>query len=98
VRARFCELLSPKVRHHQSDLFLVGLLSMMDAILEIPMEQILEKVHLDQDTKALLLTGTGPLRPVYQLMLPRESRQWQQVWEFAVQLGLGESETAELGW
>ena len=35
VRARFCELLTPKVKHGESDLFLVGLLSLMDAILEL---------------------------------------------------------------
>ena len=29
VRARFCELLSPKVQHGDSDLFLLGLLSLM---------------------------------------------------------------------
>ena len=34
VRARFCELLSPRIQHGDSDLFLVGLLSRMDAILE----------------------------------------------------------------
>jgi c-di-GMP-related signal transduction protein len=36
VRARFCEQLSPKVQHGDSDLFLLGLLSMMDAILDLP--------------------------------------------------------------
>jgi c-di-GMP-related signal transduction protein len=73
VRARFCELLSPRVGQTESDLFLLGLLSMMDAILEIPMTQVLEHVPLDAETKAVLLGGTGRLRPVYQLMLAREA-------------------------
>ena len=41
VRARFCELLSPKIAHGESDLFLMGLLSLMDTMLEVPMHQVL---------------------------------------------------------
>ena len=52
VRARFCELLSPKIKHGESDLFLLGLLSLMDSILELPMTEVLEKVpHRSGDQK-----------------------------------------------
>ena len=44
VRARFCELIARKIPRTQSDLFLVGMLSMMDAILDIPMSEVLEKI------------------------------------------------------
>jgi len=83
VRARFCELLSPKIQHGESDLFLLGLLSMMDSILEIPMTEVLDNVPIDQETKAVLLGGRSRLRPLYQLMLAQESgigsarRSWQ---------------------
>jgi hypothetical protein len=43
VRARFYELVSPKIPHGDSDMFLMGMLSMMDVILEIPMFQVLDK-------------------------------------------------------
>jgi EAL and modified HD-GYP domain-containing signal transduction protein len=66
VRARFCELLSPKVHHGESDLFLMGLLSMIDAILEIPMIRVLETISVDHENKAALM-GSRPasasLRP-----------------------------------
>lgn len=55
VRGRFGELLAPRVAHGESDLFLLGLLSMMDALLEMPMAEVLEKVPLDRETKAVLL-------------------------------------------
>ena len=35
VRARFCELIAPKVKHGSCDLFLIGMFSLMDAILEV---------------------------------------------------------------
>ena len=75
--ARFCELLSPKIQHGDSDLFLLGLLSLMDAILEMPMARLLASVPVDQETKARLLPAPGRLRPLYQLMLARESGEWE---------------------
>jgi c-di-GMP-related signal transduction protein len=98
VRARFCELLSPKLPHGDSDLFLMGLLSMMDAILETPMVNVLEKIPLDQPTKAALLGGVSPLRPLYQLMLARESGDWENTSALAKQLHLDEAEIAECYW
>ncbi len=98
VRARFCELLSPKVQHGDSDLFLMGLLSVMDAILEMPMSKVLEKVPVDQETKSLLSGGASRLRPLYQLMLARESGEWKVSSEFSRQLRLSDSEVAEAYW
>jgi EAL and modified HD-GYP domain-containing signal transduction protein len=77
VRARFGELLAPLVRHGESDLFLLGLLSMLEVILEMPMPQILEKIPLDAETKAVLRGEPSVLRPIYQLMLAHESGEWE---------------------
>jgi EAL and modified HD-GYP domain-containing signal transduction protein len=60
VRACFCELLSGRVPHPDADLFLRGLLSMMDAILDIPDGSDSGKAPPRQDTRAVLLRGTGP--------------------------------------
>jgi c-di-GMP-related signal transduction protein len=76
VRGRFGELLAPHVPHGESDLFLMGLLSLIDAMLEIPMVDVLEKIPLDQATKAVLLGKPSPLRTVFQLMLAHESGEW----------------------
>jgi c-di-GMP-related signal transduction protein len=85
VRGRFGELLATRVPHGESDLFLLGLLSLIDAMLEMPMAEVLEKIPLDHETKAVLLGQPSPLRPVYQLMLAHESGEW----EAASQLGKG---------
>lgn len=96
VRARFCELLSAKIQHGDSDLFLLGLLSMIDTILEMPMATILESIAIDHETKAVLLGGGSRLRPLYQLMLARESGEWQQADELAKQLQLKDEEVADI--
>jgi EAL and modified HD-GYP domain-containing signal transduction protein len=98
VRARFCELLSPKIPHGDSDLFLMGLLSLMDAMLEIPMPQVLDNVPIDQETKSVLLGGASRLRPFYQLMLAQESGEWKTAGELISQLHLNENEVAECYW
>jgi c-di-GMP-related signal transduction protein len=59
VRARFCELIARKIPRTQSDLSLVGMLSMMDAILDIPMSEVLEKIAIDQDTRACCRATAG---------------------------------------
>jgi c-di-GMP-related signal transduction protein len=94
VRARFCELLSPKIVHGDSDLFLMGLLSLMDTMLEVPMHQVLDNVPIDQESKVALLGGESRLRPFYQLMLAQEAGDWKSVSELTRQLHLNESDVA----
>ena len=47
VRARFAELLAPKMGSHKSSAFLLGLLSHLDALLKCPMEQALAQLNLE---------------------------------------------------
>lgn len=98
VRARFCELLGACVPHRDSDLFFLGLLSLMDVILEIPMSALVEKVPLDHEVKSVLLGGDNQLRPIYQLMMAQESGAWQDSAQLAKKLHLSESAVAELYW
>jgi c-di-GMP-related signal transduction protein len=92
VRARFCELIAQKIKHCESDLFLMGMLSLMDAMLEVPIGVVIERLPLDRDVKAQLLCGkTGnrtPLSPIYELMLARESGDWESVTKLGKQLNL----------
>jgi len=96
-RARFCELLSPRLQSG-SDLFLMGLLSVMDAILEVFMDVLLEQVPVDKETKTALLGQASPIRPIYQLMLAQESGEWDEAVRLAGQLRLTDEEVDEKWW
>jgi c-di-GMP-related signal transduction protein len=98
VRARYCELLGAKVPHGESDLFLVGLLSLMDAILEIPMGVVLEGISLDPDTRAVLLGQKSQLDSVYRLMISQELADWSKLTELCAQLKLSETVATECYW
>jgi len=98
VRARFCELLAPGLPPGAADLFLVGLLSLMDAMLGLPMEMVLAGISLDPQTTAVLLGQTSPHSPIYELMLAQENAQWEKVVRLAAQLQLRNSFVAECHW
>jgi c-di-GMP-related signal transduction protein len=98
VRGRFGELLAPLVPHGESDLFLLGLLSLIDAMLEMPMEEVLSRIPLDHETKAVLLGQASILRPVYQLMLAHESGEWDEAKKLNDNLHLTSEEVAGFYW
>jgi c-di-GMP-related signal transduction protein len=98
VRARFCELLSPKIQAGGPDLFLMGMLSLMDAILEMPMASVLDSLPQNQEIKTVLLGGANRLRPLYQLMVALESGEWHLTEALAKQLHLNEKEVGQKHW
>ncbi|MGA2458489.1 MAG: HDOD domain-containing protein [Terriglobales bacterium] len=97
ARARFCELLSSRLQSN-TDLFLMGLLSIMDAILEVSMDVLLEQLPVERETKTTLLGQNTSLRPLYQLMLAQESGEWSQSSALAKQLKLPDEEVASAWW
>jgi len=98
VRARFCDLLAPKVPHGNSDLFLMGMFSLIDAILSVPMGLALEELSLDPEIKAQLLGAkTGKktkLSPIFDLMIAREVGDWELVSSLGKQMNLSLSSIA----
>jgi len=98
VRGRFGELLAPHVAHGDSDLFLLGLLSLIDAMLEMPMADVLDRIPLDKETKLVLLGRPSLLRPVFQLMLAHESGEWEAAAKLSKTLGLDSEAVAGSYW
>jgi len=92
VRGRFCELIAEKLNRQQTDLFLFGMLSIMDSILDVPMGVILEGLPLDSQAKSEILSAKvgrdGPLTPIYRLMLARELGEWEEIAQLAKRLNL----------
>jgi len=88
VRARFCELLTENLNLEQrgDDLFLMGMLSMIDALLDISMEDALEEVSLAADLKEALLGHPGQLRSILDLVMSYESGDWDGFEENCLEL------------
>ena len=78
TRAYFCEDISRLIgmSAQSSDLFLMGLLSVTDALLDRPLEQIIASVPVSAEVREALSGGTNRFRDVYETLLAYERADW----------------------
>ena len=75
-----CELLAVASGYAQEDrFFLVGLLSILDAIMDLPMVKVLEKLPLTDDLNQAILNHKGPMGSVLACVLAYETAEWGEV-------------------
>ncbi len=81
IRARFAENLAPvlKLQKYAQSLFLMGLFSVLDAVLEVSMKEALSMVHVDEDITHALVSHTGPFYPALQFIFSYEQSDWREV-------------------
>jgi EAL and modified HD-GYP domain-containing signal transduction protein len=60
-RARFCELMAPMIGEKPSEQFMLGIFSLLEAMLGLPMATILQTLPLRRETKAALMGATNQL-------------------------------------
>ena len=73
VRAKFCELIGEKIGHPAKETYYtVGLFSTLEAMMDVPLEQLLAKMKLSSDVKAALLSHKGLLGQVLKIVLTLE--------------------------
>lgn len=94
ARARFGEVLASELDLREGEYFLLGLISLMDAILQLPMGVVLDGLGLEHETKAVLLGSPTP-PAIYQLILAQESANWQQASALCDRLQLPEEFVAD---
>jgi EAL and modified HD-GYP domain-containing signal transduction protein len=97
LRARMAELIG--LANHgprdPSGLYLVGLLSSLDALLRVPMDRILSQLDLIQPVKDALLARQGEYGRCLQLIEKYQEGAWREAIAGARELQLGESELAQ---
>jgi c-di-GMP phosphodiesterase len=94
VRARFCESLSKAGGDFgglRFDLFLLGMFSMVDAILGTPMEEAVKELPITPVVRAALVHGEGRLGAVLRLVEAHERAEWDEFREIARALGIEEA-------
>lgn len=98
LRAKFCESLAPftGLFHRSEDLFLMGMFSMIDAILDRPLSEILLEIPIAEEIKKALLGEENRLGRVYQYVLSYERGQWHRLSQQGFQLGIDEEKVARL--
>jgi len=88
IRTRFAESLAKQagLSEQEHDAALMGLFSVLDAILDQPMAVVLAGIALPQAILDALITGQGSLLPIYELILAYEKGDWNQVETVAMAL------------
>ena len=93
IRASWCESLASKIGlpNREGDLFLLGLFSRIDAILDMPLADILPQLPVADDIKAALKGGNTPLADVLRLVDTYERADWDRSATLATALGVEKS-------
>jgi len=105
IRARMCELLGKGSRSpvDTSELFTLGLFSLIDAILDQEMEKLMEKLPLSEPIKRALVNHDGHLSHFLDLVKSYETGDWKGLSESVAKVGIGEDKVPEyyldaIGW
>lgn len=88
TRGRFCELLSAyhMGREEQDNLFITGVFSLLDAMMEAPMETILDRIIIPESVAEALVGRKGPYGPVLALVEACENRDADRIAQLAENL------------
>lgn len=81
VRARFAENLAGafELGVFQESLFIAGLFSLLDVILQMPMEKAVQEVAVKDDVHKALVEKDGRLYPVLEIIYAYERADWNEV-------------------
>lgn len=98
MRARFCELLAPLADQEAAanDLFLMGLLSAIDAILDMRMEDVLKEIPIRSEIRAALLGEANAFRGIYDVALRYERGEWREFQDAAGRLAMPQEAVSDL--
>lgn len=105
IRAKFCELIAQFKGDglDPSELFTIGLFSLIDAILDDTMENLLSKLPLKDEIKKALLEKKGKLYHYLELTIAYQMTEWDNVSKIAKAIGMDELKLPEyfaeaVGW
>ncbi|MCB1693984.1 MAG: HDOD domain-containing protein, partial [Pseudomonadales bacterium] len=95
VRGRFCEQIAIQSgkSKESSEYFLLGLFSLLDAMLDTGMAVVLEKLPLQERLKHALLTDEGELAEYLKLVRAYERGDWQGINDLLELLELGDADS-----
>lgn len=90
VRAKFCELLSLETGSHYlaPELFTIGMFSLLDAVMDQPMDAILSELSLEGTLVDALTAQKGNLGPYLRLVIAYERGIWPEMVEISSLLGI----------
>jgi len=98
IRARMCEALASHAGLNgcESELFLVGMFSMLDVLVGRPLHEVLDSMRLSNDVKNALLGMKSRYREVFELVVNYQTGNWERFERSAKKLSLNETTVPKL--
>jgi EAL and modified HD-GYP domain-containing signal transduction protein len=98
IRAHFCESLAPLagLGGSANDLFLLGLLSAVDAILDMKMQDVVHEITIAEEIRDALLGNHNKLRDIFDVAVKYEMGCWDALAADAKRLRIPENAIPEL--
>jgi EAL and modified HD-GYP domain-containing signal transduction protein len=75
----------------REELFMMGMFSMLDGILDRSLPDILKEIPLAEDIKGALTGTENKLHDVYKYILAYEDGNWHRTWTYAAKLATDEA-------
>lgn len=77
VRAKACESVALSLaQENGEEYFIVGLFSVLDAILDVPMDELLQPLKLSEEITQALINSSGDLGRVLERVIAYEQADW----------------------
>ncbi|GLP95079.1 EAL and HDOD domain-containing protein [Paraferrimonas sedimenticola] len=96
TRAKFCETLADSINGgNATSAYLAGMLSLIDAVMDRPLEEALQGLGLNEDMEQALLHKHGPLAELLELVCAFENGQWNQCAQQAALMRLSVVQVAD---
>lgn len=90
IRARFLELIGKESNLDHGDFFMLGLFSLLDAMLDASMDILMEQLPISKEITQALVHRSGRLFPYLQLILFYEAGEWNELEAALEKLNLDE--------
>jgi len=78
-RAKMCELLAPAMGCQKDAAFTVGLFSMLDVLMDRPLDELLEQLPLAEEIIEALIQNEGILGKILDIVMAYEQGNWQHL-------------------
>jgi c-di-GMP-related signal transduction protein len=98
IRAKFCESLASRsgLSSRADDAFMMGMFSLVDALSDQPLQDILKDIPIKDDVKSALLGGSNRLRDIYEYVLAYERGDWAKFSDSSTKLGIEVADLLQL--
>ncbi|MEE4637546.1 MAG: HDOD domain-containing protein [Wenzhouxiangella sp.] len=80
IRARMCEMMTEQMAKDTQDMaFTAGLFSLLDALMDAPMKEVIDLLPLDDDLVDALVRREGPYGRLLQTVVSYERGEWDDI-------------------